>query len=86
MNTINCGTCGGTAIESRTVETTKINACTIIINDVPCYVCNACDEIIFNSNLLKEVDKMIELLKSELESIIYADYSKCMLSNSVRTA
>ena len=86
MNTISCGTCGGTATESKTVETTKINACTIIINDIPCYVCNDCDEVMFNSNILKEVDRMIELLKSELESIVYADYSKCTLSNYVRTA
>ena len=77
MNTINCGTCGGVAIASKTVETTAVNNCTIIISNVPCYACNDCDEIMFNSNILKEVDKMIELLKSELESIIYADYSKC---------
>jgi YgiT-type zinc finger domain-containing protein len=52
MKIINCGTCGGTAMESTTTDITKLEKCKIVIDNVPCYECNDCGEIMYIDNVV----------------------------------
>ena len=86
MSTINCGACGTTTAEATTTDVNSLKSCKIIIDNVPCYMCEECGETMYHSNVLKNIEKVVEILENDMGAIMYLDYEKCLKSDDIKTA
>jgi len=71
-----CISCGSVAVAGTTTDVTDLPNCLIIVRNVPCYKCAACNEILYANDVVKRLEKVVETAKSSMNEITIADYSK----------
>jgi len=74
MVTLECGSCGGITKEASTTDVIILEGCKIIIDNVPCYTCDECDEKQYLDNVLENIEKITNTLDNNLGAIIYLNY------------
>ena len=72
-----CLVCKSEVMEkSVTSYFAQLDHCYIIIENVPCYKCNQCGEMVFSVSVLEKIDEILDRAKDIANKILITDYSK----------
>lgn len=72
---MNCLVCkGGTMSKSFEPYFVKLQGGYVIIENVPCWKCNQCGEILFSASVLEKIEDLIERYKKVASKISIIDY------------
>ena len=72
---MNCLVCkGGTMHESFEPYFAKLETGYLIVENVPCWKCNQCGEILFAASVLEKVEDLIAAYKKVASKIFIVDY------------
>ena len=74
---MNCLVCkGGTMRESFEPYFAKLETGYLIVENVPCWKCNQCGEILFAASVLEKVEDLIAEAKKFVQEVSIIDYNK----------
>ena len=48
----------------------------VIIENVPCYKCKQCGEVVYSASVLEKIDDILDRVKSIASKIFIMDYAK----------
>ncbi len=61
-------------IESKNAYFAQIDDGYVIIENVPCYRCTQCGEVVYSSSVMEKIDDILEKVKSVASKIFIMDY------------
>ena len=64
----------GQMIESRSTYFAQIENCYIIIENVPCYKCTQCGEVVYSASVMEHIDELLDKLQNIASKIFIMDY------------
>ena len=73
MNCLLCKT--GTMTESASAYFAQLNGCYVIIENVPCWKCEQCGEILYKASVLEKIEDILDALEKISSKIFIVDYS-----------
>ena len=74
---MNCLVCrGGTMIESFEPYFAKLKSGYLIIENVPCFKCEQCGEILFSMSVLERIEELIVVYENISDKVSVIDYQK----------
>lgn len=73
---MNCMFCKGTMTEGVTTHVIETDSCILIVKNVPCYRCGQCGEVAFSSDVLENLDRLVDQLGTTLTEIAVVQYPK----------
>ena len=72
---MNCLVCkDGTMKEGRGTYFAALAHCYVIIEHVPCYICEQCGEIVYTASVLEKIDQILEQVEKIASKIFIVDY------------
>ena len=72
---MNCLICkGGTMSESYEAYFAKLETGYLIVENVPCFKCNQCGEVLFSGVVLRNIENLIAVYKKVRSKIFIVDY------------
>ena len=71
-----CIKCGNDARESRTTEAIELQCGLLVIRNIPCFKCEACDEIMFSGDVLKTIEDIIARVEKLMQEVTIIEYDK----------
>lgn len=73
---MNCLMCkSGTMHQSKESYFAKINDCYVIIENVPCWKCDQCGEIVYSASVMENIEELLAHLEKIASKIFIIDYS-----------
>ena len=73
---MNCLVCkSGTIHESKGTYFANLPHGYVIIENVPCWQCDQCGEIVYSASVIEKIDAMIEELQKVTSKIFIVDYA-----------
>ncbi len=74
---MNCLVCkSGTMSESFEPYFAKLQSGYVIIENVPCWKCNQCGEILFSASVIEKIENLLETYKKIASKIFIVDYNQ----------
>lgn len=73
---MNCFFCKGTLEDKNTTFMTDLGNCIVIVKNVPSQVCSQCGETSYSTEVVKELEKIIDAMRAALTEIAVVDYSQ----------
>ena len=74
-----CLLCAGRKSDGITTFTADINnICTIVIKNVPSNVCNQCGEPTYTSEVIKQIEQIVDLYRSSNLEVALVYYEKSL--------
>ena len=61
-------------IESESAYFAQIDDCYVIIENVPCWKCTQCGEVVYSMNVMERIDEILDKLQSIASKIFIMDY------------
>ncbi len=55
---------------------TQMKNCYVIIENVPCFKCSQCNEVIYSASVLERIDEILENIEKIASKIFIMDYSR----------
>ncbi len=71
-----CMKCGKDTFKSTTTNVTDLGDSIIVVRNVPCYKCDDCDEVYYTADVVKQLEKIIDSVKSLMQDVAVIDFSK----------
>lgn len=71
---MDCFFCKGHMKPDFTTHFTELKNCMVIIKHVPCIKCEQCGEVVYNGDVLAQLDKIIDALEANLTEIAVVNY------------
>ena len=62
-------------VKSTSTYFAKLDNCYVIIENVPCYKCSQCGEVVYATSVLEKIDDIIEKAESIASKIFIMDYT-----------
>ena len=53
----------------------KVNGGYIIIENVPCFKCEQCGEVVYSASVMEKIDEMLEQFETVANKIFIVDYA-----------
>ena len=73
---MNCLVCkNGTMQPSTDSYFAKVNGGYIIIENVPCFKCEQCGEVVYSASVMEKIDEMLEQFETVANKIFIVDYA-----------
>lgn len=69
-----CFFCKGEMTSGHTIHTVELENSIVVIKNVPCFKCEQCGETVFNGEVLKQLDKIIDTLQANLTEVAIVNY------------
>ncbi len=69
-----CFMCKGDMINKNTNYILDLDGSIIIIKNVPSLVCNQCGEVFYENEVMKRIEKIIDIFKNALTEIAIVNY------------
>ena len=63
-------------IKARHTYIAQLEKCYVIIENVPCYECTQCGEVVYSSSVMEKIDDILDKVKSIASKIFIMDYEK----------
>ena len=74
---MNCLVCkGGTMIESLEPYFAKLRSGYLIIENVPCFKCSQCGEVLFSMSVIEKIEELIATYEKIADKVSVIDYNK----------
>lgn len=54
----------------------ELNDCYVIIENVPCFKCSQCGEIVYSASVMEKIENILENVQKIASKIFIMDYSK----------
>ena len=70
-----CMKCGKNAYKSTTSEAIEMEFGILVIRNIPCYKCEACDEIFYTGDAVERIEAITDRVKQLMQEITIVDYS-----------
>ena len=71
---MNCFMCKGDMVNKNTNYILDLDGSIIIIKNVPSLVCTQCGEVFYENEVMKRIEKIIELFKNAVTEIAVVNY------------
>ena len=71
-----CFMCKGSQVNKPTTFMVDIDACIIIVKNVPSQVCNQCGEASYNHEVTKHLESIINSMRASITEIAIVNYTK----------
>ncbi|MBB5337559.1 type II toxin-antitoxin system MqsA family antitoxin [Pectinatus brassicae] len=71
---MNCLMCKGELENQKTTYMVDLGNCIVIVKNVPSQVCSQCGEISYSNDVAKELEKIVNTLRSALTEIAVVNY------------
>ena len=65
-----------TMVESKSTYFAQFDNCYVIIENVPCYKCTQCCEVVYSASVMEKIDDILEKYRNIASKIFIMDYSK----------
>ena len=65
----------GTMYETRESYFSKLKYGYVIIENVPCWKCSQCGEVVYSATVMEKIDTMLEGLQKITSKIFIVDYA-----------
>lgn len=65
-----------TMTEAKTAYFAQLKNCYVIIENVPCYKCTQCGEVVFSASVMEKIDDILDKLQNIASKIFIMDYTK----------
>ena len=72
---MNCFFCKGDMAEGVTTHVADLGACIIIVRNVPCMKCSQCGETSYSGTVVRQLEKIVDVLQRTLTEIAVVNYS-----------
>lgn len=69
-----CLMCKGELENQKTTYMVDLGNCIVIVKNVPSQVCSQCGEISYSNDVAKELEKIVNTLRSALTEIAVVNY------------
>ena len=69
-----CFMCKGTMTDKQTTFMVDVDACIIIVKNVPSQVCSQCGEISYDHDTAIKLEKIVKLLRASITEIAVVNY------------
>lgn len=63
-------------MESRSSYFSQFENGYVIIENVPCYQCTQCGEIVYSASVMERIDEILERVRSIASKILIMDYAQ----------
>lgn len=74
---MNCLVCkSGTMSESHEAYFAKLQSGYVIIENVPCWKCNQCGEILFAASVIERIEDLLDTCKKVASKVFIVDYKQ----------
>ena len=70
-----CFMCKGHSEDKETTFMVDLGNCIIIVKDVPSQVCTQCGEVSYSNTVTKQIESIINVLRSSITEIAVVKYS-----------
>ncbi|MGB4439747.1 MAG: type II toxin-antitoxin system MqsA family antitoxin [Sedimentibacter sp.] len=70
-----CFMCKGEMLNKNTNYILDLVGSIIIIKNAPSLVCEQCGEVVYESNVMKKIEKMVDIFKNALTEIAIVNYN-----------
>lgn len=70
-----CFLCKGDMFDGTATRVADFGKCVIIIRNVPCLKCEQCGETAYIGTVVKQIEKIIDSMKSVLTEVAIVNYS-----------
>jgi YgiT-type zinc finger domain-containing protein len=71
-----CISCGANTFASTTTDVVELKNCLVIVRNVPCNKCSECDEIIYTGDVVRQLESITDMAKSDVSEIAIVDFNK----------
>ncbi|MBR1737527.1 MAG: type II toxin-antitoxin system MqsA family antitoxin [Firmicutes bacterium] len=62
--------------ESTNTYFTQLENCYVIIENVPCFKCKQCNEVLYSVSVLEKIDEILENIEKVASKIFIMNYSE----------
>ncbi len=62
-------------VESKSTYFAQIDNCYVIVENVPCYQCTQCGEVVYSASIMEKIDDILDRLQNIASKIFIMDYS-----------
>ncbi len=66
----------GSMQESTSTYFAQLEACYVIIENVPCMKCNQCGEVVYSASVMEKIDDILDKIHDIASKIFIMDYTK----------
>ena len=63
-------------LEARSPYFAQLENCYVIIENVPCFKCSQCGEILYSASVMEKIDSILEKIKNIAGKIFIMDFSE----------
>lgn len=63
-------------VEAKHTYIAQLENCYVIIENVPCYKCMQCGEVVYSASVVEKIDDILDRVKSIASKIFIMDYTK----------
>ena len=71
-----CMKCGKESYKSTTTEAIEMEFGLLVIRNIPCYKCDECDEIFYTGDVVQNIERITEMVKTFMQEVTIIDYEK----------
>lgn len=71
---MNCLMCKGELENKNTTYMVDLGNCIVIVRNVPSQVCSQCGEVSYSNDIAKELEKIVNNLRSSLTEVAIVNY------------
>lgn len=76
---MNCFFCKGELTDGTTTHVVTLEKCIIIVKNVPCTTCKQCGESFFSTEVVQQLEKIVEAVKHSIMSeVAIVEYSRAV--------
>jgi YgiT-type zinc finger domain-containing protein len=72
---MNCLLCKGELEKKSTTFMVDLGNCILIIKNVPSNVCHQCGEIYYSDNVLEQLEKIVDTMRSAIAEVAIINYA-----------
>ena len=62
-------------IESKCTYFAQLDNCYVIIENVPCYKCNQCGEVVYTASVIEKIEGILDKVQNIASKIFIMDYT-----------
>ena len=63
-------------VKSHNTYFAQLDNCYVIIENVPCYKCTQCGEVVYSASVMEKIEEILEKVQNIASKIFIMDYSK----------